>query len=63
MKLVCVIRKGWIKLDKFKEKLEFYFMWGDDLKMFDKGVNGFVYIFVLKFKLFGMVLFIFVILL
>lgn len=38
-------------------------MWGDDLKMFDKGVNGFVYIFVLKFKLFGMVLFIFVILL
>lgn len=44
VKLVRAIRKGWIKLDKPKEKSEFYLMWGDDLKTSDKGANGLAYI-------------------
>ena len=38
------IRKGWIKLDKPKEKPKYYLMWGDDLKTAEKTANGLAYI-------------------
>ncbi|KAG0609240.1 hypothetical protein M758_8G169200 [Ceratodon purpureus] len=53
VKLVRAIRKGWIKLDKPKEKPEFYLMWGDDLKTSDKTANGLAYIAAPKTKLPG----------
>lgn len=44
VKLVRAIRKGWIKLDKPKEKPKYYLMWGDDLKTVAKTANGLPYI-------------------
>ena len=44
VKLVRAIRKGWIKLDKPKEKPKYYLMWGDDLKTAEKTANGLAYI-------------------
>lgn len=44
VKLVRAIRKGWIKLDKPKEKPEFNLMWVNDLKFSDNTVNGLAYI-------------------
>ncbi|EFJ09490.1 hypothetical protein SELMODRAFT_269521 [Selaginella moellendorffii] len=53
VKLVRALRKGWIKLDKPKEKPRFYLMWGDDLKVNEKTANGLAYIPAPKAKLPG----------
>lgn len=53
VKLVRAIRKGWIKLDKPKEKPKFYMIWGDDLQTSDKTANGLAYIPAPKTKLPG----------
>jgi ribosome biogenesis protein ERB1 len=44
VKLVRALRKGWIKLEKPKEKPRYYLMWGDDLRTNDKTANGLAYI-------------------
>eukprot|EP00850_Spirogloea_muscicola_P002471 SM000009S23600 [mRNA] locus=s9:1013105:1019315:+ [translate_table: standard] len=44
VKLVRAMRKGWLKLDKPKEKPKIYLLWGDDLKAAQKAANGLTYI-------------------
>jgi ribosome biogenesis protein ERB1 len=53
VKLVRALRKGWIKLEKPKEKPRYYLMWGDDLRTNDKTANGLAYIPAPKSKLPG----------
>ncbi|KAL3697695.1 hypothetical protein R1sor_011771 [Riccia sorocarpa] len=44
VKLVRALRKGWISLEKPKEKPKYYMLWGDDLQTADKTANGLAYI-------------------
>ncbi|CAM6119646.1 unnamed protein product [Calypogeia fissa] len=44
VKLVRAIRKGWISLDKPKEKPKYYLLWGDDLQATERTANGLAYI-------------------
>jgi ribosome biogenesis protein ERB1 len=53
VKLVRAIRKGWISLEKPKEKPKYYMLWGDDLQAAERTANGLAYIAAPKPKLPG----------
>ncbi|BBN03750.1 ribosome biogenesis protein ERB1 [Marchantia polymorpha subsp. ruderalis] len=44
VKLVRALRKGWISLEKPKEKPKYYMLWGDDLQTAERTANGLAYI-------------------